>query len=34
MIDNGVDSVIAKRVTGHTGRDVAVKVYGHGEVRA
>ena len=32
MINNGVDSVIAKRVTGHTGKDVAEKVYYHGEV--
>jgi integrase len=32
MVNNGVDSVIAKRVTGHTGKDVAEKVYYHGEV--
>jgi integrase len=32
MVNNGVDSVIAKRATGHTGKDVAEKVYYHGEV--
>jgi hypothetical protein len=32
MINNGVDSVIAKRVTGHCGRDVAENVYYHGEI--